>query len=116
MKKEDKCISLELAKKINEKLIELKVDVPESEYYWDLDNNAICYGKVQTEYGHDCYEYVPAYDTSELLSMENINIKIERNQNLEFSTSPFFHGYILAEVLAKRYYWLLINGYIKDTK
>ena len=68
MKREDKCISLELAKQIDVEHKRLGIEV-ESEYNWDLDNNALCYGRKQTEYGHDCYEYIPAYDVAELGEM-----------------------------------------------
>ena len=85
MKREDKVIRLELAKQIDVEHKRLGIKPPESEYNWDIDNSALCYGRKQTEYGHDCYRYISAYDQKELFNMIGLDIPLDKVAELVYN-------------------------------
>ena len=64
MNKEQKCISLELAKELQEAAKEAGLELPESEWWWDVEVPYI----VRTEIikGYNLLKYVRAFDTAEL--------------------------------------------------
>ena len=66
MKKEEKCISLELAKELQEVAKEAGFELPESEKWWthSFGGNQFLYRKI--EFSNMFFNDYPAYDTSEL--------------------------------------------------
>ena len=77
MKRQQKCISLSLAKELQQVAKEKGFELPESEYWWGCDKKLYCrFDKtivdfeqqilIKKSYFDDDFEWYSAYDTSEL--------------------------------------------------
>ena len=126
MKREDKVISLGLAKEIDLWSAEKDVAPTVSQYYW-VRNKADSFFFLQEGVKPLDKKYYPAYDTAELGEMlpravptlKTINdlwIWREDEYNdwmLQYGTLNKFRDSVEAEARGRLYLWLLKEGYIK---